>query len=154
MCSLEWSNKVLEYGQNVARLGHLCVVWCLAGPGHIKRLLLCCWNIIAACLRCAEAGLMLLSIVVTRRWDRIISGRGHLLWKALSWLLVFLEEHRLKLFAAVGASHSCALIDEIRLSLLLFCWHLLESIALEVVCTARAAPCSRLLLFIQVNSDE
>ena len=154
MCSLEWGNKVLENWQNVARLGHLCVVWCLAGPGHIKRLLLCCWYITAACLRCAKAGLMLLSIVVTRGWDRIISGRGHLLWKALSWLLVFLEEHSLKLFAAVGASHSCALIYEIRLSLLLFCWHLLESIALEVVCAGRAAPCRRLLLFIQVNGNE
>ena len=153
--SLKWSNKVLENWQNVARFRHLCVVWCLAGPGHIQRLLLsCCWYIIAACLRWAEARLVLLSIVVAGRWDSINSCWGALLLKALSWLMVFLEEHWLELFTAVDASHGCALINEIRLGLLLFCWHLIKVITLEVVAAGRATPCRWLLLFIQVNRDE
>ena len=73
-----------------------------------------------ACLRCAEASLVLLSIVVAGRRHGISSSQGPLPLKALSWLLVFLQEHRLELFPAVSASHGCALIDEFRLGLLLF----------------------------------
>ena len=153
-CSLEWSDKVLENGQNVARFRDLCVVWCLASPGHIQRLLLGWWDICAACLRSAEASLVLLSIVVAWRRDSINSSRSPHLPKAVLWLIVFFEEHSLELFTAVGAFHGFTLVDEVRLSLLLFCWHLFEGITLDVFGTGRATPFSRFLLFIQVNSDE